>query len=131
MRAQYIPCIIFSVDQADLDHKHNVMAQKQVENDLRAMGINYERMLGVYQGNEETSYLVTDMSAVSIILGIAREFNQDSILLRDNENNASLKFFDGRQILPLGKLNAVSIDEAVKSDAYTYSYRLKQYFVCS
>ena len=131
MRAQYKPCIIFSVDKVDLDHKHNVMARIQAENDMIRMGIKFEVVLGVYQGNEETSYIVTDMSKAKAVIGMALDFNQDSILLRDNENNCTLKFFDGRPMQSIGKLNEVSVDQAMASNAYTYSYSLKKYFVCS
>lgn len=131
MRAQYKPCIIFSVDKADYDHKHNVMARIQACNDMHRMGIKFEVVLGVYQGDEETSYIVTDMSKVPIILGMAKKFSQESVLLRDNENNCTLKFFDGRPMQSIGKLNEVSVEQAMASNAYTYSYSLKKYFVCS
>ena len=131
MRAQYKPCIIFSVDVGDYDHKVNVMARYQAENDMIRMGIKFETVLGVYNGIEETSYIVTDMSKVPIILGMAKEFYQESVLLRDNENNCTLKFFDGRPMQSIGKLNEVSVEQAMASNAYTYSYSLKKYFVCS
>jgi hypothetical protein len=101
------------------------------ENDMHRMGISFEKLLGVYLGNEETSYLVTDMTKIKQVIGMAREYNQESILLRDNENNCTLKFLSNNDLIPIGQLKQVSVDAALKSDSYTYSYSLKSYFVCS
>ena len=128
MRTQYKPMVIFSVERHDLSYGVNVRNKLQVESEMRAMGIDFERVLGVYKGNEETSYIVTDMDKLPIIVGMAKEHNQESILLRDNENKCVLAFFNGEKSMSIGKMTQVSVDEALLSDCYTYSYSLKQYF---
>ena len=137
MRTQYTPCIIFSVERHDLNHSQNVLNVRQAEQDMNTMGIKFERLLGVYKGSEEVSLMVTDMSHVRTIIGMAKEFNQESILLRDNENNCTLQYLSkpnwdmSNRFESIGKLKQVGVDEALQSDSYTYSYRLKSYFVCS
>lgn len=130
MKTQYVPCIIFSVDQSSQPSITNSINRAVVERDMIAMGIDFEKVLGVYDNVEEFSYIVTSLEHTSVILGIAKEYNQDSVLLRNNENKCHLKFFDGREPLYLGYLKQVDFEEAMKSDAYTYSPKLKTYFKC-
>ena len=132
MRNQYLPCMIFSVYKSDKPLVLNQHNTKLVEHELKRLGYSYEKVLGVYQGNEEISCIVTgiNLKVVSKVLSLAKGFEQDSILLRDNENTCHLKFFDGREPLKIGKMNEVSVETAMESDAYTYSPRLKRYFVC-
>ena len=130
MRANYQPCIIFSVDKAGQDKYETYTGRTWAKTVMRNLGIKFEEVLGVYQGQEEMSFIVTDMQYLSVILGLAKEFDQDSVLLRDNENFCHLKFFDGRDMMPLGYLKEVTEKEAKASDAYTYSPSLNAYFRC-
>jgi hypothetical protein len=110
----------------------NQLAARHIENDMTRLGMTFEKVLGVYQGSEEISYIVSDLNLIRVgqVIGMAKTLDQDSILLRDNENNCHLKFFDGREIMPIGKMTEVLQSEALSSEAYTYSPRLKTYFVC-
>lgn len=130
MRTQFKPCIIFSVEKSTLSFQANAHNRAMAENDMKNMGIHFEKVLGVYQGSEEFSYIVTDMSKVQLILGMAKVYDQDSVLLRDNENRCHLKFFDGRSPEYIGFMRQVTQEEALKSDAYTYSPSLNNYFKC-
>lgn len=130
MRMQYRPCVIFSVDRADLSKSQNGHNRFVAENEMKRMGIHYEKVLGVYQGNEEFSYIVTQMDKVKQIHGMAKEYNQECIMTRDNENKCNLVYFDGRPSMYLGKLKQVSQAEALANDAYTYSPSLGNYFMC-
>lgn len=130
MRMQYRPCVIFSVDRSERSEAANAHARKIAEHDMRSLGIHFEKVLGVYQGQEEYSYIVTQMDKVGLIRGMAKEFDQECIMTRDNENKCNLIYFDGRPPLYLGKLKQVSQAEALANDAYTYSPSLKNYFMC-
>jgi hypothetical protein len=127
---QYVPCIIFSVSKSNLTDLENNRRSRIAENDLHRMNVSYTKVLGMYQGSSEWSYLVTDMTAVSLVIGMAKEYDQDSILLRDNENNCTLKYFDGRPMESIGKLERVDVLEAFNGTAYTYNPITKQYFMC-
>lgn len=132
MRMQYLPMIMFSAYKSDQTLPVNQLAARHIENDMTRLGIKFEKVLGVYQGAEEISYIVTDLNLIRVgqLTGMAKVLDQDSILLRDNEGVCHLKYFDGRAMLKLGKMVEVDQSEALKSDCYTYSPRLKTYFVC-
>lgn len=123
---------MFSAYKASNDLPTNQMNARQAENDMFRLGIKFEKVLGVYQGSEEISYMITDLNLIKVqhLRGMAKHFDQDSILLRDNENKCHLQYFDGRPMQSIGRLEMVEQDEAFKGNAYTYSPRLKQYFVC-
>lgn len=129
MRAQYLPLVIFSVDKSNLSSIENSMRQRQVENDMHHLGIHYTKVLGSYKGSEEMSYMVTDMTKIELIRGIAKVFEQESILLRDNENRVTLQYFNGQPSESIGFLENVMVDEALTHDSWTYIPTTKQYYV--
>lgn len=128
MRMQYKPIIIFSVDRTTSSGFENAMNRRIAERDMAMMGIQFERVLGAYEGAEEWSYIV-DGKHAELIRGIAKHYNQDSILLRDNENQCNLQYFDGRPLQFIGELKQVSQEIALASGCYTYNRRLDQYFM--
>lgn len=135
MRTQYLPCIIFSVDRSNNSQQSNEHNRRLAENDMVSMDIAFDKVVGVYNGVMESSYIVTDMSKVKQIIGMAKEFQQESVLLRDNENNCTLQFLSKfRNCISIGKLEAIHEVEAcelfIKGGSYTYSPSLKQYFTC-
>lgn len=134
MRAQYLPCIIFSVESSTLSKPENAMNKRIAENAMVNMGIQFEKLVGSYNGGLETSYMVTDLSFLLTCLGIAKEFNQESVLLRDNENNCTLKFLSDNSLQPIGKMEAIHETEACsilrQGGSYTYKPSIKQYFTC-
>jgi len=130
MKTPFIPCIIFSVEKSTNNNFVNGTNKRITEASLSAMKISYEKVLGNYQGTEEMSYIVTDMTKLDVIIGIAREFDQESILLRNEDNDCKLYFLESKQYQPIGKLEAVTVTEALNNDSYTYSPRLNQYFIC-
>lgn len=136
MRAQYLPCIIFSVDLSTNSQANNEHNRRLAENDMVNMSIAFDKVVGVYNGSLETSYVVTNQDKFKQVIGMARDFQQESILLRDNENNCTLQFLSKpkRDWLSLGKLEVINETEACKifieGGSYTYSPSLKQYFTC-
>lgn len=130
MGMQYRPALVFSVERTYRGKLGNMMVRQQAENDMRRMGIQFERVLGVYQGVEEYSYIVTQTDKFGLVRGIAKEFDQECIMTRDNENMCYLEYFDGRPKFKLGYLKQVTQAEALADDAYTFSPRLNAYFKC-
>ena len=134
MKAQYLPCIIFSVESSDLSTPENAMNKRIAENAMTNMGMEFEKLVGVYNGVLETSYLITDMNFLLTAMGIAKEFNQESVLLRDNENNCTLKYLSNNELQPIGKLESIHETEAceifIQGGSYTYKPSTKQYFTC-
>jgi hypothetical protein len=129
---QYLPIIMFSAYRSGQTLAQNQLAARHAENDMTRMNIQFEKVLGVYQGSEEISYIVTGLNFLTVprVIGMAKVLEQDSILLRDNENKCHLKYFDGRPSLDIGEMVQVTQSEAFENDSYTYSPRLKQYFIC-
>lgn len=73
---------------------------------------------GAYKGVEETS-IMTDISNYSLVLDIAHEFNQDSILTI-TDFTAVLVYSDNRPDLKIGTgLKEVSKAYAIGQDAYS------------
>lgn len=128
MRMQYKPIIIFSVDKSSLVAMTNAMNRRIVERDMAMLGISFEKVLGCYEGTEEWSYIV-DGKHAEIVRGMAKQYEQDCILLRDNENKCTLQYFDGRSPQFIGELVAVPQEIALSAGAYTYNKRLDQYFM--
>jgi hypothetical protein len=64
-----------------------------------------------------------------VAMSVALMFNQESILLVDNEDNARLYFIDTDRTESLGKLTEVSESEALNSSA-GYSVFGGRYWVC-
>ena len=95
-------------------------------------GLVFKALTGSYKGVQERSYLVlthTD-EAYRAALNLAKECNQESVLLLDEDRNAKLMYLDDMHQIEIGVLTPVSKDEALKQDAWTYAHDLNQFYIC-
>jgi hypothetical protein len=84
--------------------------------------------IGSYNGETEDSYIVP-MSEHGKVMELAREYNQESVLIRYADGECYLYFLDDGSMVELGKLVPVSEGEAKESDSYTYRPDLGTYYV--
>lgn len=132
MRTQYKTIVIMSVYQSGLEATYNAMNHVTFKNTLSELGIlTFKEVIGSYKGVMEMSLMVEVKSDVvfKVLLDIAKKFNQESILYRDNENNAELIMInDSLDRVYLGKLEQVSEEIARAGDAFTFEPESKTYY---
>lgn len=88
------PFMIFSVERADLSEEQNRHNTAYAESLLIDEDLDYYRIQGMYEGNTEESFIVFSEDSFDMIRGIAKEFDQDSILMSDRELGAELVYLD-------------------------------------
>lgn len=100
---------------------------------VAALGRVYKPVSGAYKGQIKQSYLVDlsldagvnaeriDNNALSKVLSLAAEYDQESILLVDKTRVAYLVYIKGDRMVKLGKFTAVPKHEALASEAWTES----------
>ncbi len=110
----------------------NLANDKQERAILEDKFTNVKQLLGSYKGTMENSYLIEvknkeDLLNVSII---ANKYNQESVLLRDNENQAHLWYMATDDMTHLGTFTEVSQHRAHQEDGYTFDYATQKYYIC-
>ena len=127
------PMVIFSVDQATAALSDNIRARTSLATELTLAGISYKELLGSYLGQTETSFICS-IDHYDFVKQVAKLNQQQSILVIDNERQASLVYVDGtkvagRNFLKLGTFKAVPRDIARAQDAWTYCHALNTYYI--
>jgi hypothetical protein len=113
--------LIFSAWRAHVtDEKVNHASVNYVKRALDKRGIKWQAAQGVYKGNSEPAIVVIDTASTrATVQGLARLFEQESILLVDCNGAARLETCDGTLIRGLGKLRNVPENVARALDAWT------------
>lgn len=98
--------------------------QETVEQDKQALfgsfGIGGEPVEGCYKGKKENSFVVpASASTRQHVLGIAKEYKQESVLFLDTNRAGFLCYTDGRPDEFIGEWQKVSESEAFELDGYT------------
>ena len=132
--------VIFSVFQSRLSHADNLDNHKKTLNHLRAFGLKFKVVEGVYRGESELSILVPVINEVfdlATVEQLAHIYEQHSILFVDSDRNAELRFmvkpFDASlNELPksekLGKFISTTKGIATQCDNYTKDGN--NYYIC-
>ena len=132
--------VIFSVFQSRLSHADNLDNHKKTLNHLKAFGLKFKVVEGVYRGESELSILVPVINEVfdlATIEQLAHIYEQHSILFVDSDRNAELRFmvkpFDASlNELPksekLGKFISTTKGIATQCDNYTKDGN--NYYIC-
>lgn len=131
--------IIISAERSNRDARENRANTEDLHQRLasmRAIGsvTAYARATGVWQGEEEASYVVAYdpkkwLGVVDELVRIARNYGQECILLADAERNAELVPVCNPDCTgPLGKLRALRPGEAMP-DGYTVLNGVK--YICA
>jgi len=124
--------IIFSVYQSnrrEIDNHDNHKAM------LESLKIPSFEVWGFYKGQPELSIVVTSenykqhLERLVYVKGIAKQFNQESILEVSSDDSARLHFIKTEEVKPLGTFQEVSKDEAQSKDAYTFEPVNARFFV--
>ena len=87
--------VIFSVFQSRLSHADNLDNHKKTLNHLKAFGLKFKAVEGVYRGESELSILVPVINEVfdlATVEQLAHIYEQHSILFVDSDRNAELRF---------------------------------------
>lgn len=93
MRAQYRPIIIFSVNQSKLCPAINLHNDILTSNLMSDLGIQFQYSLGVYNGQQEKSYILSDTpDNRRFVADMATLYNQECILSMDNEGRGILEY---------------------------------------
>jgi hypothetical protein len=115
---------IFSVYKNRPEKEDNTAHQNTLEA-LHLLNISYKEVQGCYKGMFEQSIKLEGSEGFDLALILADKNNQESILLVDVDNTASLLFLrdeQGDKVLReqvLGKWVKVSKDEAMTHDAWS------------
>lgn len=127
---------IFSAMKSDETDAVNKMNHSTAHSELLNHGLRCDVVEGMYEGEHELSYLVQCRSVACLdkVLGIARQYKQESVLVCDADGNSYLFFVESALIQNLGKMNVYNADyfnKYVKDGckAYTYHPATNKYYV--
>jgi hypothetical protein len=82
-----VPVIIFSAYQACMPKSFNEGNHEEAKAELRRLNIPYKEVLGCYKGREEKSLVIPESKGkIASVLG--KLYNQESLLILDNERGA-------------------------------------------
>lgn len=134
MNNQYT--VVFSAWRTSNDLIANIEASKAARLSLDALGLPHWDAVGSYlecdagEHKQEVSHIVHCKSAqdVELIKDIAWQYNQDCVMIVEQDNTAYLAFNHG-DTMEIGVLTTVSKEVAHDNDCYTYF--LGEYYVCS
>lgn len=90
--------IYFSVFQGSQSDDLNLKNTLEISKYLKAKGIEYRLVQGIYKGSSEISFQVPD-SALEDALLIASLYSQESILVVDPEAGSHLFYLDGDHLV--------------------------------
>jgi len=125
MRTQYTPKIILSTDRHDVEQGVNSANFIQFLEVLEKVGVPYLRTRGSYDGYEERGFILEDNKRNrEIAFGAMEFYNQDCILIMDNEGTGTLHFQEGG-LKKIGKLKVLT--EKPQGD-YTKVLDSSEYF---
>jgi len=106
MRSPYTPLIILSTQQLGIDKFINHTNHITLVSSLDLAKKPYLIAQGVYDGHSEMSIILENNPENELIaMEIANQFDQECILLTDNEGTGILKYLDGRDTVKLGSIN--------------------------
>tara|TARA_R100000951_G_C2540004_1_gene149083 strand:+ start:78 stop:488 length:411 start_codon:yes stop_codon:yes gene_type:complete len=113
--------VILSAELAGLSRKENDKRSNTLEHCLQDCNLNFNEAIGVYKGKEEKSFVVivnNEDEAQGVKEFAFLNFNQESVLVQDANQEAYLEFGDGSS-QRLGILSLVPKEIAQVEDNYT------------
>ncbi len=117
-----------------MSKKYLVMAANEQEfefiNWLNENEFQYSMLQGCYKGIKEMSFKIELRYQLdrSILIGKAKEYNQESILIIENDA-ASLWYLKSKVIESLGAWREVPETLARSSEAYSFDLRSQRYYM--
>lgn len=119
---------ILSAENTSLTKEQNHNRTMALNMFLNKNKIPHKELKGSYKGTEEVSFLIVGKEHENLIIYLAKDFTQKTYLKSYPSRETYLIDRDGKEEY-IGKLCAVSEDEAMQSDAWTYCHTLKTYYV--
>ncbi len=121
MRARNPKCIIMSAEYYTESEESNKERTSDLYDLIRDSGMGFKMVVGSYKGVMEQSFLVvySNDQELALLNNFAKSFQQESILVLDEDRNASLMYCKDRKIEALGRLREVTKEKARELDAYT------------
>jgi hypothetical protein len=110
--------IIFSVEKSDETKGNNKVNSEYIVSYLKAHNIPFIKAWGVYKNIRERS-IVVPLTFKNIILNLAVNFEQESILVQNNDQCGLFNPNDQTMIVQLSILKEVSRYDAYNHDSYT------------
>jgi hypothetical protein len=122
--------IFLSAELSTLDSAENVRRSTILAGHLAMKGYNFRPLTGVYKGTKERSFAV-EVNGKELIdlLAVAKSFTQESVLIVDEKNVASLLFIETKVKSKIGKFKIASKEIAEKNDNYSFDASTGRYFV--
>lgn len=117
-----MPFVVLSSERSVLPPEINARRTDHLKSTLEEMLPDFTPVIGQYKGTTEKSFLVRihDEDEYEHARLIAKEADQESILLVDDDLVAHLVFLDSGDIVPVGIWTLVSFETPPDLDAWTY-----------
>jgi homospermidine synthase len=124
--------IIFSVFQSKTDEHSDYKNTGFVQKQFKACNIPFKLVQGVYKGNKELSFII-DLKYQNAAMELARQYNQESVLVVDSIGKATLKYLPMsiESDTSLGYFQETTETIAKSHDAYTYDIDTGIYYICT
>ena len=128
--------VIFAIDNDnDMHTVAKFMRHVDTQKAMGKMQGTLKPCVGSYKGQLENSYIMRREDFERHVKCSGYIDNQESILVLEDGHRGvtygTLVFSGFEPDLPLGIMRAVSKDEAMKHDAWTYRPELDTYYICS
>lgn len=111
------PLVILSAERVEHDRRENRRRTRKLEKRLLSNNFNIMPALGMYKGVSERSIVVLTKHFEEM-LDVAGDYQQESILVVNEHNSASLIYHDGRSE-NLGTFVEIPLADIEGLDAYT------------
>lgn len=124
-------CVIISAEDSTCSDNFNKRETDELESILKKRNASYKHLVGSYRGHREASFLVEldDNFDLDSAKYYSHRFGQESILLLDEDRNASLHYLDDQWVDDrIGKLKAITNNEAIKLEAWSYCPLNNQFY---
>lgn len=118
MNGIYPEFYIISAHCKDFREEDNVQRSEVLAYELELAGFGYKQVMGVYNNQEETSFLVVTDDMPNM-MRLAELFRQDCMLHSDKNRECSLVWTNDRQPQYCGKWTEVNTIEACGAGNYT------------
>lgn len=106
---------IISAELSTLTPNENSLRTSSLENALKTKGYIYNEALGSYKGSLEKSFIIdASEDIIKDLMGLARFFKQESILVVDELQNAVLMYSNGKNE-SIGQMNQINSAKGLES----------------
>ena len=131
----YTPVVFLSAEHPDQSQEENEKSTYLLSSILEDQGFFYKQVDGCWQGERETSFMVAapDDTALSGLLEISQQFNQDWILYRNEHTETFFVWGCGwcgfKIFKKLGVMVQAHRDTALAQESYTYDRENNTYYI--